>query len=407
MERPFGCKSIMERQELIQYIYRLNERTISRKSSSGFTSWAIAAAIVYLLIDIIKSFPYVLSIEDGITWFVVELALTGNLCILFIHFISGLFLSSYISKHRRILSTNIFVVISISFTYLFMALINIHATFIAYYYKLPYLLFSIFGMYSLLNGILITTGRIKEYRERIINKMDVCRISTPRQRTIIGINIVVIVACILSIPSLHNLFTTIVHQHTYLQLSKISILSVEIILTVILSVIFSSNIGESEKDHWLIELERSIHLDDLTVDEIKDKLISPYFGIDVTSWIQSRKKKLLSIKEQFEDTAKRVQAVLAEKAIQETSSIEEVTKRISELGKETSSIYNKIVESIDKIRAEIMFFLKTNDFEKYELKEIGVLVETFENTVEEIDNMADMVQSILNQSRENLKQNQN
>lgn len=91
----------MDKQALINFISKLNDRNLQKKQVSGFTTWAILGVFAYLLLDFAEKSPIIYNNSEFKLYFIIILAGFTNFFISVILLIFAITNISQSFKGRR------------------------------------------------------------------------------------------------------------------------------------------------------------------------------------------------------------------------------------------------------------------------------------------------------------------
>ncbi len=286
----------MDKESLITYISKLNDRNLQRQQASGFTIWAILGVFAYLILELSGKVPSVYNSPELIQYLVIIFAGLINIFILIVILIFSLTLNSISFGARRILPKSSFsYIFPIGFICLLFSFINIKAASMVIKVNISPLIFWIFSLFFAINGVypfiqkairLIKSRKAKTYYPEISPL-------TFRMRIFISI-----VYTILSSVGLLFLYLTYRDISLSLEPAQISLLlkiSIEMLGFFILIIAFFKVIDSSNRFEWLENLEREIYLENLSETDIEERLEKEYIGYNIFKWI-SKREQLLNIK---------------------------------------------------------------------------------------------------------------
>lgn len=289
----------MERKDLIDYISKLNERNLKRQSASGFTLWAIVGVIVYLSNKIINNIFEIQKLDYPFFLFIQILALVLNYGFSVSIVLIGLAYIATTEKRRLTkpnleMSSSLFIVISFFFLYISFSLINFYAA-ASTLQKAGTWIFLSFSLFYIYNfPIYIAYKKFKYFfmkRRGIFYHPEIEDFNPweKRQFTLVGIIFIIIAVIILVANYIVNSKISLPSDYDYVKL--IFKTSIEIFLFFILIILLAFQIKAITKHSWLELLERDIYLNELSTDEIMDRLETEYIGSSVDKWIQRQREK--------------------------------------------------------------------------------------------------------------------
>lgn len=287
----------MDKQALINYISKLNDRNLQKKKVSGFTTWAILGVFAYLLFDFAEKIPIIYNSSEFRLYLLIILAGLVNFSVLLFLLIISITNITKSFNLRRFSSqidknTSILFFIPTCFVLLVFAFINFKAANYSQILEISPSIFWIFSIYFTLNGISPIFLGLNRYRKSKKSKTTYPELSS------FSFKMKVMISIIWSIISLLGFYLLFVAYRDFsIPLNDVIIslllkISIEIIVFLALIMVFFENVKSSNKDNWLENLELEIYLNDLTESEIREKLESEYFGVNIIKWIEKRNNEL-------------------------------------------------------------------------------------------------------------------
>jgi len=287
----------MDKQALINYISKLNDRNLQKKQVSGFTSWAILGVFAYLLLDFAEIIPIIYNSPEFRLYALIILAGMVNFSASLFFVIISITNIPKSFKVRRFsskidTSTSIVIIIPTSFVSFVFAFINLIAANYSKILEISPSMFWIFSIYFSLNGISPILLKLNRYRKSKKSKTTYPELSSYSFKSKLIISITLFIISLLGFFLLfvtYQDFTIPLNDET---ISSLLRLNIEIIVFFALILVFFGNVVSSNKNNWLENLELEIYLNDLTESDIKEKLESEYYGVNLIKWIEKRNDKL-------------------------------------------------------------------------------------------------------------------
>ncbi len=380
----------MDKQALINFISKLNDRNLQKKQVSGFTTWAILGVFAYLLLDFAEKSPIIYNNSEFKLYFIIILAGFTNFFISVILLIFAITNISQSFKGRRFsskidTSTSIIFIIPNFFVLLFFAFINFKAADYSKTLEISPWIFWIFSIFFTLNGITPIFQKLNRFRKAKKSKTTYPELSSFSFKSRL---ILAIIHSIISLLGFYLLFITYRDFTIPFDEEIISLLlkiSIEIIVFLALIIVFFVNVILSNKDNWLENLELEIYLNDLTESEIREKLESEYYGISIIKWIEKCNGQLNASATEFFKFIDEERSKIDETKLKETSK-----SKMSEYLDDISSRLEEKLDDYKHISNETYFqmkeIIKQGFLEKEEKMEIKKISNEWLNQLTDIEN---------------------
>lgn len=380
----------MDKESLITYISKLNDRNLQRQQSSGFTIWAILGVFAYLILDLSGKVPLVYKSPELIQYLVIFFAGLINLFVLIFLLIFPILLNSVSSGARRIFSnTSAAYILPVSYILFLFSYIDIKAASMVTKVNMPSMIFWIFAIFFAINGLIplvqipirfIKSRKAKTYYPEISP-------FTPKIRIILSV-----IYTIVSIIGLLFLYITYRDIYISIEPTQISLLlkiSIEMLGFFILIIAFLKVIESSNRFAWLENLEREIYLDNLSETEIEERLEKDYIGYNIFKWITKREQLLVIKSNELLDL------------------FEEGKPKIEEIGKIDSKFQHEITGRRDDICN--MIKIKLDEYILLVEETVFQLKEITKQGLPDKEEMAKIknIQRIWGEQLEDIKTNQN
>lgn len=365
----------MDKQALIRYIAIINDRNLQKKQTSGFSQWAILGILAYLILDFCDRIPLIFSSSEVKFYSIIILAIILNFSFCAILLFISITVPSKIPKMRRLSSeissnSSINFFIPFGFILLFTAFINFEA---ANYMKIinlnPWPLM-VFSIYFAINAIFPLLQKINHYRKSKKAKSSYPEINEFSNKIRIAISIIF---SIISIAGILILYIAYRGLSIPIETNDISLAlktSFEIVGFFLLVLIFFGNISSSNKYKWLENLETEIYLEDLSENEIKEKLDREYLGVKILKWISLQDGKINTITSEFLDLIKEETENLESITTIDKSFQHERIGRLEEIDGRVKGKFNDYLDIISAINFKLDEIKKQGLFDKEEEVEI-------------------------------------
>jgi|GEM_PF-3949580 len=380
----------MDKESLIAYISKLNDRNLNRQQASGFTIWAILGILAFLVLDLSEKIPSVYYSIELKFYSIIILAMITDFLPLVFFIYSILILNSTIFGKRRFSSTvesksEMLTLIPFCFVLIVFSIINLEAASLVTTLNISPWVFQVFALYFGINGISPIIKKAYQFRKSLKAKTYYPEISwfSIKTRTIFSI-----VFTIMAIISSFLLYLIIRDITISLEAAEISLIiktDIEILAILILILFLFNVINSSNRFDWLENLEREIYIDDLSEIEIKEKLEREYIGYDIFKWL-SKREEILN---------KKVNEILTllEDGKQKLDEIEKIDPKYQfEIVGKTDEIFTKLKRKSDEYRSlvkQILFqvteITKQGIPEEEEINEIKTISEMWLKQVENIE----------------------
>jgi len=300
-----GLPKIMKKNNLTQkdwlvYLDNLNNREISKQSSSGFTTWAFFGLIGFTLFKLLDSLPIIFMDTKNV--FLSKLFITNilNFCIVLFFFIPALLIPQVGKRkiyNKLTMKVSFFVIGIIYFIFILGCLSNIYITVDLEYYGLSILPYRVFAIYEIIFLIGFSINRITAKKENKMPRMDLGYLYIKKRKN--PFKYIFIFLCfVFSFFFLFSIYQMI--QNDYI-LDHLSVLQSIIYLSVFIGAIISfiGNRISQIRNIWLEGLERKIMLQNLSEKEIVKEFIDKFVGKDITQWLKEIKDETKEITNRF------------------------------------------------------------------------------------------------------------
>ena len=366
----------MERNDLITYISKSNDRNIQRQKAAGFSIWAIIAAMAYIAIRAIDDSFIILDDQCARHWFLPILTIIINLGYCVILFFVALIVSTSRRTIRLMRSTSDVFLLRlfefwINIFYLIYGILNIYVVFLSFRYGLPMWLFLTFGIFYLHNPIFFGSKEIWRYFSYFMDfkkyKLQIREYFYWRASYGTVYAFLLIVISIIGFILIY-LFLSNISMPLESEQLKVSIkLSSEIFSLSFLLLLLPWQIQEWGKNNWLLEFEKEIYLKDLSMEDIKERLETEIIGSDIRIWIGRQREKYLDVLKGYSDVFSDFQKKLHDpdkiKDVKDYDALIKILKKErSKYKKDFDRIVRRILSIIHIIRAdEIPEYQKISD----------------------------------------------
>lgn len=388
----------MDKQALIRYIAIINDRNLQKKQTSGFSQWAILGILAYLILDFCDKIPLIFSSSEVKFYSIIILAIILNFSFCAILLFMSITVQSKIPKMRRLSSeisslSSIIFYIPFGFILLFAAFINLEA---ANYMKIinlnPWPLM-VFSIYFAINAISPLLQKINHYRKSKKAKSSYPEINEFSNKIRIAISIIFSIISIAGILILYIAYWGISIPIETNDISLVLKTGFEIVGFFLLVLIFFDNISSSNKYKWLENLETEIYLEDLSENEIKERLDREYLGVKILKWISLQNGKINTITSEFldlikEETENLESITTIDKSFQHEriGRLEEIDRRVKEKFNGHLDIIKEINFKLDEIKKQGLFDeeekVEINNFTVKWNKQFGVIHNKFDKFYE-------------------------
>jgi len=281
METRFDHKTWLD------YVTKLNDREIRKKSSNGLTVWALVGVMGISLFRIIDEFNVIFENSKSISITVIFFSIVLNILIVLNFSIKRI---TPTDSNRSII-TNIdgqgMTISSYTVSLLVILLIvsNYYAAILSYQGQLLQWSFCILSIYYFINLLGLVVFKFK-WRN---TKLKIEPHTELRTKWIISLSN----WSILSSMTLISIREVLIHN---LVLSNLGLLKVALELTAIIIclLMLSSKYIRSLKYVWLEVFERNIISGDLSVEQIRTKFIEGFLGKGTLDWLREAQKEIES-----------------------------------------------------------------------------------------------------------------
>lgn len=302
--RWFGTKrgkmEQINKKEWIDYIARLNDRSISKRQATGFTNWAICGVIGILIFSLIDKLPVLLKIQTIATDFPVSLILIINCGIVLLSIYVAIFIRSNVSPDLRItpklskISRPILSIPIVFFCIIF-SFLNFYVSSYANDYNISIWPFYVFGIFLFLQGIspIITTIN-KHTKNKVkaneLPDLTIHPIFLSKFKMIADV-IFLLIATILLVSLVILTYSTFRNGNQII-FSPLLKSSIEITTILFLTFLLLNRATISARYEYLESLERRILLENLDSKQIKYLFIQEIIGETLKEWVDKIKNEL-------------------------------------------------------------------------------------------------------------------
>lgn len=292
----------MDRETLISYISKLNDRNLQQQQASGFTLWAILGLIAYLILGLSDKIPLIYNSTELKFYLVIFSAGVIDFLILICLLIFSIIEYSTPFGKRKFFSTvdsksSFMSIFPFCFIVFVFSIINFIAANLVETIKMsPWIFWSFFLILALtgINPFIQKAKRfIKSSKKTYLNISE----DTPGMRLTNSITY-----AYLSIIGLLFLYFTYRDISIPLEAVQITLLlktSIEIFAFLILVYFLFYDLNSKNKFVWLKKLEMEIYIDDLSDNEIRERLEKEYIGYNVLKWISRRNEVLNTVSNEY------------------------------------------------------------------------------------------------------------
>lgn len=283
----------LDKKEITAFVSKLNDRNLQRKRESGFTTYALLAILGYCVFFLIDN-SYELFVTNNWRSTVRLIAITLNsVSILFFYY--SAILSFFLAKPE------IKIYSAFQEKHEFLSIFSLSILLLLYLFFNSLAAYSYQGMngngYFTIISVLLVLNLISPYiyryaiawyRKKKLKNLKIT-LFKEKQRKGAGISLLIY-------GTLFLLFT-IYQLNTYpLVVSEVFTLSIKYgIITFTLGTIIMflfEKVEEKNKYIWLENLEKQIYFDDLSKEEVLEKLQQEIFGINLPKWTNKRKQEI-------------------------------------------------------------------------------------------------------------------
>ncbi len=348
----------MDKEALITYISKLNDRNLQHQQASGFTLWAILGLIAYLILDISDKIPSIINSTELKFYLVIFSAGVIDFLILIGLLIFSLMVYSTPFGKRRFFSivdsrSSVLLISPICFMFLVFSIINFKAAnFVVTINMSPWIFWG-FSLILALNGISPFILKANRYIKSKKNYLEISGL-TLEMKLVSSITYIIV-----SIIGLIVLYFTYRNISIPLEANQISLLlksSIEIFVFFILILSFFNALSSNNKFDWLKNLEMEIYLDDLSESDIKERLEREYIGYNVLKWISKRRALLntvsnecLNLLKEEKSKVEEIRKIDDKFLYEKTGRIEGICNNIMKKGEEYFSLFKETSFQLDEI----------------------------------------------------------
>jgi len=355
-------KNKLNQKDWLVYLNNLNNREISKKSSSGFTTWAFFGLIGFTLFKLLDSLPIIFM--DTINVFLSKLFITNilNLCVVFIFFVPVLLVPQ--AGKRKIynkftMKFSFFFIGIIYFIFILGCLSNIYITVDSEFHGLSTLPYRVFAIYEIIFLIGFSINRITAKKENKMPRMDSGYLYIRKHKNPVKY-IFIFLSFVFSFFFLFSIYQMI--QNDYI-LEHLSVLKSIIYLSVFIGaiILFIGNRISQIRNIWLEGLERKIMLQNLDEKEIVKEFKDKFIDKDITQWLKEtddEAKEITNIFIEYYDKYNKEYANLEKKEndlIKRIIKIKTFLKNTIELRK---NVFDKNIKKYKNNTERIKYFLK-------------------------------------------------
>lgn len=355
-------KNNLTQKDWLVYLDNLNNREISKRNSSGFTTWALFGLIGFISFKVLDILPTVCM--DMKKVFLSKLFMTNflNLCIVISVFMFFLLMTPRLDKRKIytkfMWNTYTFVRGVLCFIYIIGFFSNIYIAFVLKYYKLNILPYRFFTIYVTVFLIAILINIFFTKKENNMPRIDSGYFYNPKHINLVK-NIYLFFCLVLSLSLAFSIYQIMQNYNilNYLIILKLvfylSTFIGAIILLVFNIIILIRNVG-------LEDFERKIILQNLSENEIVKEFIDKFIGKDITQWLNEiedeTKEEKTIIREAYDklenefSSFRQEEKDLNKKIIQ----AEVITKKLEKLTNRFIELQGKFINANNKLE----YFLK-------------------------------------------------
>lgn len=281
-------KNKINQKDWLVYLNNLNNREISKRSSSGFTTWALFGLIGFTLFKLLDSLPIIFMNINNI--FLSKLFITNifNFFIVIIIIIPVLTLPLNIRRriYNELMKKFTTSVTGISyFVYIVGFFCNVYIISDLIFYGLCILPYCIFATIDIIFIIgLLIINRITVKKDNKMPRIDsgyyyVTKHKNPHKQKAVFLCLALLFTLLFSIYQI---------KQNYYILNHLSVLKSVIYLIVFIGaiILFIVNRIMHIKNRWLLEFERKIMLQNLDEKEIVKAFIDEFIGKDMVKWLK-------------------------------------------------------------------------------------------------------------------------
>jgi hypothetical protein len=367
----------MEKRDLKDYIVKLNDRNIQRQRESGFTLYAIGAAVIYCvfyLIDNIK-IAYYFDLQENLKVAV----FTANLL-----FIISLLHIAYLSTIDRTLVAKIFPYqeplsfdmgdLSLIISYALISMLNIYVY--SKYFDTTFIIFLlVFAVIPLLNAISPIVITIYKHVRKLIRKKK-NQSSEAIDYTVnynlakkMGIGLVIYSSAL----TILYVFTW---KSTYFDTEPQTMSEIIKFTVCCFSLLYLLNIAieihsKQNYNHLLEEFEKEIFYENIDNDEIAKRSELLFFGIPIKRWLEGKEREIAAF---FDDRRKESLAqsvrIMSIESLSEQNELDNLIKTIQDRNTESIRIAKDYVQKINRNFSDLNQFAHLDKDEEKQLNDI-------------------------------------
>jgi hypothetical protein len=354
-------KNNLTQKDWLVYLNNLNNREISKQSSSGFTTWALFGLIGFTLFKFLDSLPIIFIDTKNV--FLSKLFITNilNFCIVFFLFIPILLIPLGKRKiyNKFMIKISFFVIVIIYFIFIFGCLSNIYITVDLEYHGLSTLPYRVFAIYEIIFLIGFSINRITAKKENKMPRMDSGYLYIKKHKNPVKY-IFIFLSFVFSFFFLFSIYQMI--QNDYI-LDHLSVLKSIIYLSVFIGaiILFIGNRISQIRNIWLEELERKIMLQNLDEKEIVKEFIDKFIGKDIAQWlkeIEDETKEITNRLLKYYDKFNKEYDNLDKKENDLTKRIIKIKTFLKNIVRLNKNVFNKNMEKYKNNVEKIKYFLK-------------------------------------------------
>jgi hypothetical protein len=347
----------------LEYIMKLNDRTLNRQKASGVTFWALLTALAILIFKIIENLKLVFSSSDNyfLLWLFISVSINTLLALRIICVCSD---KSAHERDRRLVTK--LSELSIGSTFILSLFILLSALIINVYVGIesssknlessPYYLFGVFFFF------LICTACGDWLAKRRAGKKG---LEFPEVRVYNNANtILFIVGFVLFSVSLFSI--TDIEKNIHV-LNNIGIIKLTLYIGIgvfILLTLTGLAANRIEYD-WIENLERKIMIEDLKAEEIRSIFVKEFLGETVLQWLNTIQSEMdtginnhiaeiKNARAEIENARKhldQIRNIYTQNKDEITGRLEEVSNKITSIKNSTATAENSVVAAENSIGA--------------------------------------------------------
>ncbi len=381
----------MDKESLIAYISKLNERNLQRQRASGFTIWAIIGVFVFLILDLIDKIIEINSSVDLKLYLVIILSGLSFVCISITLLMVSLTMYSKSNSIRRFDSTiysKSFLInfVPLSLVFLVLSFTSLKAAGFAATINISPWIFWAFFLGFAVNGIYPFINKLYQIRKSSKAKIPYPEISMFSLRTKRLTSIIYAIFAIVILLCVYLTYQSISLPLKDQQISLLIKTSIEILGSFIIFIAIFWNIGSSNRHDWLENLEMEIYLNNLTESQIVEKLESEYIGIDIFKWILKRQEKHNTTATKFFNSLKEETPKIEELKKIDGSFKHEIAGRRDEICKRVNNIFNEYISVVRKSSFQLREIMRQGLPDKEESAEIEKSYNEWNKQTDNVEN---------------------